>query len=149
MSNIGMGAGPSGEPYFTATERIEAELRQEFAQLDEQKRQADAHRASGGVNAYDCRECGKTCWTIDRDAGVTPASMRCRAPGGCGEGTSFSRWYTVPADHPPPTHEWFRPSREFARREERRAPGCWQHYVGGGLWIRPIASRPSKRRARR
>ncbi|MCK5316293.1 MAG: hypothetical protein KAJ55_00185 [Anaerolineales bacterium] len=88
------------------------------------------------VNIYDCRECGGQTVTVDRVAGVTPFMLGCRV---CGKGIAYSRRYQVPEDHKEPTHEWYKPTKAQAKRQERKHPGSLHHWEQGGLSIRAIA----------
>ena len=99
----------------------------------------------GKVNIYDCQKCGGQTVTIDRDEGVTPFMLDCRATREC-KGTTQSRFYTVPDPAPSPDWEWFKPSPEEARHysDEMR-----EHFAKGGLairriWIEPVKKEPAK-----
>lgn len=86
------------------------------------------------INAYFCLECGAGIVTVDRDEGVTPAMMGCRATPGC-RGMSQSCWYRPPKGAPAPTFEWYRPTDEEAMAA---GPAMYEHHKSGGLFIRPI-----------
>jgi hypothetical protein len=88
-------------------------------------------RTYGRVNAYTCQRCGEVTWTVDVDDGVTPFMITCRT--GCRLGDAHSAFYRVPADHPEPTHEWYRPDEEAGLRMDER------HWKNGGLFLREIA----------
>ena len=64
-------------------------------------------------NLYNCKECGNTIITEDRDEGVTPASLSCRMFAGCKNGRMWSFGYNVP-----PTlvasHEWYKKGSDEA-----------------------------------
>lgn len=107
-------------------------------------------RRSGCVgrrNVYRCGECGGTIVTVDRDAGVTPSSLACRAKGDPRDpasdcrGTMFSGFYPDPFPEglPEPAWEWYAPGPAEARRldEESR-----DHVERGGLLLRPIKASP-------
>lgn len=91
----------------------------------------------GRENVYVCDECGGRITTIDRDPGVTPMFLACRATKGC-KGPMVSSGYPEgprPAHIAPPSWEWFRPTREqFARL----SPEMKDHVLRGGLEFRQI-----------
>ena len=92
---------------------------------------------SDRVNIYDCPECSGQTVTVDRDKGVTPFLLLCRV---CVKGIARSRFYRVPDDHPEPTHEWYKPTKAQAKRQERKYPGSYHHWEQGGLSIRPVTA---------
>ena len=94
--------------------------------------------AANAQNAYTCQQCGGVIVTINRDEGVTPMFLRCRAQNGCGEGMMGSSWYHLPDDAPEPSWEWYRPSRGELRRLKRSDPATADHCARGGLLIRGI-----------
>ena len=99
-------------------------------------------------NAYYCETCAGYIVTIDRDDGVTPMFLACRAPRITGDkcpGTMRSMMYpeepwpekdgfgkAIPTE---PTWEWFKPSFKNARR---KGPGFLDHALMGGLELREI-----------
>lgn len=87
-------------------------------------------------NVYTCAECRGQIVTIDVDDGTTPMQIECKATPGC-TGGMFSSWYQVAPDAPAPSFEWYRPSAEETRQEERRVPGTAEHVRLGGLLLRP------------
>jgi hypothetical protein len=84
------------------------------------------------INQYTCEECGGVITTIDRDQGVTPMFLNCRATEGC-TGRSVSSMYRVPPGLEP-DHEWYKPDKLPSD------PGMRQHVKMGGLLIRKIKS---------
>lgn len=104
---------------------------------------------AGEKNAYYCNTCGGYIVTIDRDDGVTPVFLLCRAPREDGvepcRGTMRSMMYPDepwPAsdgfDNPIPTEptwEWFKPTLRAARRG---GPEMLDHVQKGGLELRKI-----------
>jgi hypothetical protein len=90
--------------------------------------------SAGKTNLYTCTSCGGRVTTIDREDGVTPFMIGCRATEGC-HGMMQSSFYRVPPDAPPPTYEWYRPTEKEARR---LGPSMLEHVKQGGLNIRPV-----------
>lgn len=99
------------------------------------------------INAYRCSTCGRFTVTIDRDRGVTPFQIGCRAIEGC-QGQAYSSFYECPQDLTP-THEWFRPTEEDIQVEVMAFDGdeldlesfeaaLRDHYERGGLALRQI-----------
>lgn len=79
------------------------------------------------LNRYTCQKCGGHIITVDREHGVTPFALRCRATKDCG-GDMYSSFYR--AVDGMPTYEWRKPDPvEYASmsREMRR------HVDQGGL----------------
>lgn len=92
---------------------------------------------AGRVNAYVCRACGQSTVTIDRDSGITPFGIRCRAGtngGGC-NGQAFSSMYRTDQNQRP-TFEWYSPDESERKRLD---DGTREHVKCGGLLIRPIS----------
>jgi len=85
------------------------------------------------VNRYQCDTCQKTITTIDRDEGVTPAFLSCKATRGC-TGTMTSAWYRVPQDLTP-AWEWFSPDK---REWSNYSMAMVRHFQMGGLVLRKI-----------
>lgn len=115
--------------------RARANLRRQAPKAEPWPRLEPAAR----LNAYFCDVCGLGVVTIDRAKGTTPALLhRPWAPHRSPKcpGLSRSTWYEVPADHPPPTWEWYAPTEKEARRA---GPGMYEHARRGGLFIRPTA----------
>lgn len=83
------------------------------------------------TNRYTCGTCGGHIITVDRDEGVTPMFLNCRATPGCG-GRMASEMYLV-LDGEAPTHEWYRPTGKVKARDR-------DYVASGGLLIRPIAT---------
>lgn len=89
------------------------------------------------TNAYICQTCSGVIVTVDRDEGVTPMFLRCRATKDCG-GQMVSCMYRVKetmANPPEPTYEWYAPNRAERRR---LTSGMRDHIERGGLLIREI-----------
>jgi hypothetical protein len=97
--------------------------------------------ANPRLNAYHCTICGGYIVTIDRDEGVTPMFLACRATRGC-PGRSVSMGYPklpwpAHAPEPVPRWEWYRPTLKWARR---KGPGMVEYVQRGGLEIREIGA---------
>lgn len=89
----------------------------------------------GKINKYVCAKCGQPTITVDRDEGVTPFMLGCRATPGCdGMGTS-SMYRTDQSQRP--THEWYMPEEAEWRRLSKEMR---EHVKRGGLCIRRIAA---------
>jgi hypothetical protein len=87
-------------------------------------------------NVYTCDSCKQWIVTVDREEGVTPMMLRCRATKDC-NGTMFSAFYQVPAElqGAQPTYEWRKPETgEYLRSD----PATREHVDRGGLLIYPI-----------
>jgi hypothetical protein len=92
------------------------------------------------LNAYRCDDCGRYTVTIDRDEGVTPMFLGCRADGtedyACG-GRAVSLGY--PKGPRPswavPAWEWYKPD---AAELARMSPEMRDHVQRGGLALRKI-----------
>ena len=86
----------------------------------------------GKKNVYVCRRCGHRTVTIDRDDGVTPFIIACKAVACVGE--AQSEMYAVDQSLVP-THEWYQPtSAELIRM----SPAMRKHVRMGGLALREI-----------
>lgn len=87
------------------------------------------------INRYTCRECGRSITTVDRDEGVTPFTLHCRASDGC-DGIMYSWMYKV---HEPfePEFEWYKPKGKVPRRFR-------EHVKSGGLLLRKIEESESE-----
>ena len=92
-----------------------------------------ASAARPRLNAYTCKECGEAIVTVDRDEGVTPMMLACRATEGC-QGRSFSSFYRVDPTLTP-TWEWYTPGKRELRR---MSPEMRDHIERGGLALRKI-----------
>jgi hypothetical protein len=90
------------------------------------------------VNVYTCRKCRKETWTVDVDEGVTPFMLGCRATKGC-DGMAESSFYPgwAGAFLHRVKWEWYKPTEEEAKQQERQYPGSLHHWEQGGLSIRP------------
>lgn len=97
-----------------------------------------ARERVGRENVYSCETCGGHIVTVDRDPGVTPMFLGCRATDGC-TGRMHSNGYPDPATKPahigPATWEWFRPAST-----KGMSAGMRQHVEQGGLELREIAT---------
>jgi hypothetical protein len=88
-------------------------------------------------NAYVCRKCVGVIVTVDRDEGVTPMFLRCRATKDC-TGQMVSCMYRVNEVMkipPEPTWEWYAPNHAERRK---LTPEMLDHVEKGGLLIREI-----------
>lgn len=85
-------------------------------------------------NIYQCKQCLGLVCTVDRDAGVTPFMIDCRATPDC-TGMMTSSFYVA---HPMliATFEWYRPG---AGDPAMAKPAVREHVNHGGLLLRPIA----------
>ena len=84
-------------------------------------------------NAYTCQTCGGTVITEDRDEGVTPFMLACRATKGC-SGMSESHFYRGPtvASDKPAAFIWRKPT---PTEYKASSPAMKQHFDQGGLNI--------------
>lgn len=88
------------------------------------------------LNRYTCQNCGLSIITVDRDHGVTPFMLLCRATEGC-RGHMYSSFYK--GVQGTPTFEWRKPTpAEYAAYPEAMR----EHVDQGGLDIHPIEARP-------
>ena len=86
----------------------------------------------GKCNSYRCDTCKKIIVTVDRDDGVTPFMLGCRATKNCG-GMMQSAMYTDWRRNP--TFEWRKATpEEYAKA----SPGMKEHFDMGGLDIHRI-----------
>lgn len=86
------------------------------------------------LNRYTCQSCGGSIITVDRDEGVTPFMLLCRAKPGC-KGHMYSSFYKNVQGTP--TYEWRKPTlAEFQKYPRAMQEHCKQ----GGLDIHPIAA---------
>lgn len=86
-------------------------------------------------NIYTCRQCGGHIVTVDRDDGVTPFMLNCRAMEGC-KGTMESSFYRVFDQKMAASYEWYRPDEtEFAVLKDITQ----EHVRKGGLLLRPVS----------
>jgi hypothetical protein len=84
-------------------------------------------------NRYTCQVCGGQIVTIDREVGVTPFMIKCRAPEGC-SGDMYSAFYNEVNDEP--TYEWRKPT---VAEYEKLHPREKDHVDQGGLLIYKIS----------
>ena len=75
------------------------------------------------INLYNCRECGNTIITEDKDKGVTPMFLSCDSFGGCKDGKMHSMMYNVPT-FLVAKYEWFNDGGECLniRNKETKKP---------------------------
>lgn len=90
------------------------------------------------LNRYTCEICGDSIITIDRELGVTPMFIACRAPRDAGQpkckGMMISSMYQNVAGTP--SFEWRKPTKE-----ENAALDIYlreEHVDRGGLLLYPI-----------
>ncbi len=87
-----------------------------------------------GINQYTCDECRGTIVTVDRDEGVTPFMLGCRAKPGC-TGLMRSSFYSLPTI-PRPSWEWYKP--QFEEELKKLDHQTREHVKLGGLLLRQI-----------
>jgi len=85
-------------------------------------------------NAYSCPKCGHRTITIDLVKGVTPMFFPCED---CNFYMARSSFYRG-AENETPTWEWYLPTEKQAKRQDRKAPGSYDHWKLGGLTPRRI-----------
>lgn len=103
----------------------------------------DKQALTGRENVYTCEECRGWIVTIDRDPGVTPMFLACRAPQPTTtEPTCTGRMVSAgypsgpkPPQYRPPTWEWFRPDSL-----DGLDPAMRDHVMRGGLELREIGT---------
>ena len=84
------------------------------------------------LNRYTCSKCAGAIVTIDRDEGVTPFMLQCRATQGC-RGSMYSSFYR--GVDGAPTYEWRKATpAEYAKA----SPGMREHFDNGGLDIHAL-----------
>ena len=105
--------------------------------------ETDASRV-GRENVYTCETCGGYTVTVDRDAGVTPMFLACRASGALDidtcAGIAVSAGYpnvARPPYIPPPAWEWYRPT---TRETHGLDAETFAHVRQGGLLLRKIGA---------
>jgi len=94
--------------------------------------------SKGEVNVYVCQKCKGHTVTVDRDEGVTPFILGCRADGttyGC-KGMAESSFYRPTFKPGLPAWEWYKPDQ--AELHRTRDANMLRHYAMGGLNIRRI-----------
>ena len=109
----------------------------------------DGRHATGRVNAYKCDSCGRYTVTIDRDEGVTPMFLACRADGTedfkCnGRAVSLGYPQGPTPDWAVPAWEWYKPSRI---EMHGLSPEMRDHVQRGGLMLRKIVRAASQETA--
>jgi hypothetical protein len=85
------------------------------------------------VNMYMCRECERPIFTVDKDKGVTPMFLGCRATDGCygkmvSAGYPPDDWFSLT----PIKWEWYKPE-ELPTDDHLR-----DHVERGGLLLRKL-----------
>lgn len=94
--------------------------------------QGKPDQAPPRLNRYDCNSCGGHIITVDRDNGVTPFALACRATKGC-NGDMYSSFYRGVFGRP--TFEWRKATpAEYAAA----SAGMKAHFAQGGLDLHPI-----------
>lgn len=89
------------------------------------------------INAYTCETCRQTIGTVDREEGVTPMFLLCRATSGCGGSmTSHMHRSNSGVLFITPTFEWRKPTPQ---ERETCSKDTLEHVDRGGLLIYPIA----------
>lgn len=84
-------------------------------------------------NIYQCDACRGVIVTVDRDEGVTPFMIDCRATEGCG-GVMKSHFYRCDQTYRA-EFEWYRPGRLERLFLNRRTK---EHVKMGGLLLRKV-----------
>lgn len=85
------------------------------------------------LNRYTCQTCGGQTITVDREEGVTPFMIECRATKDC-DGDMYSSFYRDVEGVP--TYEWRKPDPvEYAGM----SPAMRDHIDRGGLNLYPIS----------
>jgi hypothetical protein len=97
----------------------------------------------GKRNVYTCNACGSKIVTIDRDEGVTPFAMECKAD--CG-GDMLSGFYRALPSDGEPEWEWYLPKHHRKYKGYRKdADGDFRDYFKNrGLQLRKIAAGASQ-----
>lgn len=94
------------------------------------------------INCYVCKRCDKPTRTVNRDEGVTPFAIECRATPGCGGPATSLMYRCSPTERP--GWEWIRPTAEefeewlTAHRMERFRGELEQHVSRGGMLLRKL-----------
>ena len=88
------------------------------------------------LNAYTCDTCGKTIGTVEREPGVTPMFLLCRATPEC-DGYMSSHMHKSPPVFVTPTFEWRKPT---AAEMETCSDGTLLHVAMGGLLLYPVTA---------
>lgn len=90
------------------------------------------------INVYICPVCHGNTVTIDRDEGVTPFLLDCRASGETGKckGMAQSSFYQAFHPMPEPAWEWYKPTDPVELSKMSKA--MLIHVAQGGLQIRRI-----------
>ena len=86
-------------------------------------------------NTYTCDECKGAIVTIDREVGVTPFALACRATDGC-HGTMTSAFY-ICDQNLIPAWEWYKPANL-----KGLDAGIREHVEKGGLLLQRIPVNP-------
>lgn len=88
------------------------------------------------LNKYTCNTCEGEIVTIEREPGVTPMMIDCRATEGC-EGLMMSWGYQIHYDVTP-TWEWVKPDINLLKNYKKKNPALFEHFKLGGLYLRKI-----------
>ena len=86
------------------------------------------------LNRYTCRACDAFIVTIDREDGVTPFLIGCRATPGC-NGLAQSSCYRGVPTWAEPSHEWRKPTPTELFKASK---AMREHVAMGGLDIYPV-----------
>lgn len=84
------------------------------------------------LNRYTCQKCSGEIVTVDRDEGVTPFMLLCRATADC-KGHMYSSFYRGVTGTP--TYEWRKATLTEFQKSSR---AMQEHFKMGGLDIHPI-----------
>lgn len=90
------------------------------------------------INKYICQVCGGAIVTIDRDEGITPPVIACKATDGC-TGAMTSNFYAVDESENP-TFEFYRPQNIIGEIDDDTR----RYLDGGGLVLRKISTASRK-----
>jgi hypothetical protein len=106
------------------------------------------------INVYTCTKCTGHIVTIDRETGVTPVMVRCRATEGCGA-MMHSAFYSVKAGLTP-AWEWRKPTPEeykkldYATRIDHVDRGGLLLYsIGKSQKVKPVKVEPAQPKGNR
>ena len=85
------------------------------------------------VNYYKCQECSMGIFTVDREKGVTPMFLACRATPDCNgmmvsSGYPHDDWFSLT----PVKYEWYKPDLDDIQGDE------YEHVIRGGLLLRRL-----------
>jgi len=126
---------------YTRQQRRAAERAAQKARTSRREPRPEPAYPVGRLNIYVCETCRGHIVTRDRDAGVTPFMVGCRATPGC-DGMMKSSMYRVFDQSMAESHEWYRPDSG----PEGLSPGLRAHVEQGGLLLRPVAANAPQRK---